>query len=54
MEKFSEVLPLELLEMEPALEGLLVTQKGTRLSVTPVGLAHARRILAMAGATTAI
>jgi len=47
-----EVLPrivtLEELKAEPALEGMVVTQKGSRLSVQPVEPAHFRHVLKMA------
>ena len=36
VEKFREVVPLELLKKTPGLESMVVTQKGSRLSIQPV------------------
>ncbi len=52
VEKFEELVPLHALKSDPKLEGMRVTQKGSRLSVQPVDKAHFRRVLKMAGATT--
>ncbi len=52
VEKFPRLVSLDELKAEPALEGMLVTQKGSRLSVQPVERAHFERVLAMAGAKT--
>lgn len=47
VEKFSETIALDALKADPALEGMLVLQKGTRLSVTPVTKAHFEHIRAL-------
>jgi predicted RNA-binding protein with PUA-like domain len=52
VEKFAEPVSLEALKDDPALEGMLVTQKGSRLSVQPVDKRHFKRVLKMAGAKT--
>ncbi len=46
---FPEILSLERLKADPALEGMLVLRKGQRLSVMPVDEAHFRHVLALAG-----
>jgi predicted RNA-binding protein with PUA-like domain len=53
-EKFAEPVSLQALKDEPALEGMLVTQKGSRLSVQPVERKHFKRVLKMAGAKTKV
>ncbi|WP_373046471.1 EVE domain-containing protein [Vulgatibacter sp.] len=40
VERFPEVLPLPLLKGEPALEGMELLRKGSRLSVQPVAKEH--------------
>lgn len=45
VETFPTLIPLETLKNDPALTGLEVTRKGTRLSVHPVSDAHFARIL---------
>lgn len=52
VEKFDEEVSLQALKDDPALEGMLVTQKGSRLSVQPVAKKHFKRVLKMAGAKT--
>jgi predicted RNA-binding protein with PUA-like domain len=52
VEKFAEPISLQALKDDPALEGMRVTQKGSRLSVQPVEKAHFKRVLNMAGART--
>ena len=52
IEKFDEPVSLQALKDDEALEGMLVTQKGSRLSVQPVEKAHFKRVLKMARATT--
>jgi predicted RNA-binding protein with PUA-like domain len=52
VEKLSAPVTLDALRDDPALEGLLVTQRGTRLSVTPVDEKHFARILKLGGAKT--
>ena len=47
--EFPEMVTLEALKNEPALAGMLVTQRGTRLSITPVEPKHFRKVCAMAG-----
>lgn len=54
VEKFDELVSLEALKQDSKLEGMRVTQKGSRLSVQPVDKAHFQRVLKMAGATTKI
>lgn len=54
VEKFEELVPLQGLKDDPKLEGMRVTQKGSRLSVQPVDKAHFQRVLKMAGAKTKI
>ena len=51
-EKFTQLLPLEVLKADPALKGLALLQKGQRLSVQPVSDAHAKRLLALAKSKT--
>jgi predicted RNA-binding protein with PUA-like domain len=46
VERFEEVLSLEAMKVNPALDGMLVLQKGTRLSITPVTKAHFDAVLA--------
>ncbi|MEM9293359.1 MAG: EVE domain-containing protein [Acidobacteriota bacterium] len=46
---FAEVLPLAELKADDALTGMLVLQKGQRLSVQPVEAQHFHRVLEMAG-----
>jgi predicted RNA-binding protein with PUA-like domain len=50
VEKFAEEIPLQTLKEEQALEGMRVTQKGSRLSVQPVEKKHFKRVLKMARA----
>lgn len=52
VERFAEVVPLEVLKADASLAEMLVTQKGQRLSVQPVGGEHFARVLALAGAQT--
>ena len=52
VEKFAAPISLQTLKDDPALEGMRVTQKGSRLSVQPVDKAHFKRVLKMAGAKT--
>ena len=54
VEKFAQEIPLQTLKDDPALEGMLVTQKGSRLSVQPVEKKHFKRVLKIAGARTRI
>ena len=54
VEKFAEPISLQALKDDPAFEGMLVTQKGSRLSVQPVEKKHVKRVLKMAGAKTKV
>jgi predicted RNA-binding protein with PUA-like domain len=45
LEKLDEPLPLQALKDDPALDGMVVTQKGSRLSIQPVEKAHFKRVL---------
>ena len=54
VEKLPEIVSLQTLKEDPQLEGMRVTQKGSRLSVQPVDKAHFRRVLQLAGAKTRI
>jgi len=47
--KFDELLPLEALKADPVLSEMLVCQRGTRLSITPVEALHFKRALKLAG-----
>jgi len=47
--KFPEMVSLEELKAESALEGMMVTQRGTRLSITPVEARHFKKVCKMAG-----
>jgi predicted RNA-binding protein with PUA-like domain len=52
VEKFDEPISLQALKDDAALEGMRVTQKGSRLSVQPVDKAHFKRVLKMARSKT--
>ncbi|UJR86075.1 EVE domain-containing protein [Sandaracinus amylolyticus] len=54
VEAFDEVVSLERLKGDKALDGMLVIRKGQRLSVQPVEKKHFARVLKMAGAKTKI
>jgi predicted RNA-binding protein with PUA-like domain len=47
---FPEILTLERLKADPALDGMLLLRKGQRLSVMPVEEKHFRHVLQLAGA----
>ena len=51
VEKLPAPVPLERLREDPALRGMLVIQKGQRLSVQPVERAHFEHVATTAGAT---
>lgn len=51
VEKLPAAVPLERLRDDPALQGMLVAQKGQRLSVLPVERAHFVHVARLAGAT---
>ncbi|MFZ5953256.1 MAG: EVE domain-containing protein [Candidatus Rifleibacteriota bacterium] len=44
VEKFKEILPLAEIKSDKALEGIMVAQKGSRLSIQPLSEAHFKRI----------
>lgn len=48
VEKFPEMVSLNDLKAEKALEGMLVTQRGSRLSITPVTKKHFDKVCKMA------
>jgi predicted RNA-binding protein with PUA-like domain len=48
-QEFAAMLPLDDLRKDPKLEGMTLIQKGSRLSVQPVGAAHWKHILKLAG-----
>jgi predicted RNA-binding protein with PUA-like domain len=50
VEKLAAPVPLERLRDDPALQGMLVAQKGQRLSVQPVERAHFEHVARLAGA----
>ncbi len=52
VEKFADEVSLAALKENAKLEGMRVTQKGSRLSVTPVDKAHFKEVLRMAWAKT--
>jgi predicted RNA-binding protein with PUA-like domain len=52
VEKFPKLLHLETIKADPQLAEMLVVKRGMRLSVQPVELKHARRILKQVGAHT--
>ncbi len=47
--KFPTPVPLQRMKEDPALEGMLVLQKGTRLSITPVEAKHFKRVCKLGG-----
>ncbi len=52
VEKFPEEVSLHTMKEDPKLEGMRVTQKGSRLSVQPVEKPHFKRVLELARAKT--
>jgi len=50
VERLPQEVSLELLKQDPALEGMLVRQRGQRLSVQPVTRKHFARVLQLGGA----
>lgn len=54
VEKFDEEISLPTLKDDPALEGMRVTQKGSRLSVQPVDKKHFKHVLKLAKAKTKV
>ena len=47
---FSEMIPLDRLRNDPVLEKMVVCQRGSRLSITPVDSAHFKKVCKIAGA----
>jgi predicted RNA-binding protein with PUA-like domain len=47
--KFPKFVPLEQMKQDAALEGMVVLQKGTRLSITPVDAPHYKRVCKLGG-----
>jgi predicted RNA-binding protein with PUA-like domain len=47
--KFPVPVTLQRMRDDPALEAMLVLQKGTRLSITPVEAAHFKRVCKLGG-----
>lgn len=54
VEKLDEIVSLQQLKDDPQLDGMRVTQKGSRLSVQPVEKKHFKRVLKIAGAKTKV
>ena len=54
VEAFSELVSLNALKSEEKLEGMVVTKRGSRLSVQPVEKAHFKHVLKMAGSKTKV
>jgi len=54
VEKFDQEISLPTLKDDPALEGMRVTQKGSRLSVQPVDKKHFKHVLKLAKAKTKV
>lgn len=49
VEKFPEMVTLEAMKADAALEGMLVAKRGQRLSIQPVEAKHFKRVCKMAG-----
>ncbi len=47
--RFNELLPLEAIKADPVLSEMMVCQRGTRLSITPVDPLHFKRACKLAG-----
>ena len=54
VEKFGDVVSLQSLKDDEKLDGMRVTQRGSRLSVQPVDKPHFKRVLQIAGAKTKV
>lgn len=54
VERFDEELALADLKGDAGLEGMLLIQKGQRLSIQPVEKGHFKRVLTLAGAKTKV
>jgi predicted RNA-binding protein with PUA-like domain len=48
VKKFDELLPLEAIKADPVLTEMMVCQRGTRLSITPVDPLHFKRACKLA------
>ena len=48
VEKFAQVLPLAAIKVDPQLEGIMVAQKGSRLSIQPLSKEHFKHIIKIA------
>ena len=46
--KFTELLPLEVIKSDPVLSEMMICQRGTRLSITPVDPQHYKRTCKLA------
>jgi len=49
VEKFPTYIPLQQMKEDDALQGMVILQKGTRLSITPVEAAHYKRVCKLGG-----
>ena len=47
--RFKQLLPLEAIKADPVLSEMMVCQRGTRLSITPVDPLHFKRACKVAG-----
>lgn len=54
VERFAALVTLARIKADPALEGMLVTRRGMRLSVQPVEPSHFCRVLELASAKTRV
>ncbi|MBW2461919.1 MAG: EVE domain-containing protein [Deltaproteobacteria bacterium] len=54
VERFDDLVGLGDLKGDPSLEGMLLIQKGQRLSIQPVDKKHFKRVLSVAGAKTRV
>jgi predicted RNA-binding protein with PUA-like domain len=54
VERFTDIVGLDVLKAEPSLTDMLVVQKGSRLSVQPVTKTEFKTVLAMAKAKTKV
>ena len=52
VERFIDVVPLDVMKADKLLTGMPLLQKGQRLSVQPVSAEHLGRVLKLAGAKT--
>ena len=54
VEEFAQLVPLDVLKEDPALDGMLVVKRGMRLSVQPVEREHFARVLKLGKAKTKV